>query len=90
MGAPRVQGQGGGGAMCGTAQSALTGILESDALPLTVILESVMWYCDQHPVTILCTVNLQFQSWFVPISLRLVLRIMQDGAAHIMAISWSA
>ena len=39
---------------------------------------------------VLSTVNLQVQGWFVPISLRPVLGIMQDGAAYVMATVWSS
>ena len=36
---------------------------------------------------VLSTVSLQFQGWFVPISLRPVLRIV---AAYVMATAWSS
>ena len=48
---------------------------------LTVILKLVMWWFDQRHL-VLSTVDLQFQGWFFPISLRPVLGVV---AAFVMA-----
>ena len=68
-----------GGATCRTAQSALT-----------VILKLVMLWSDQCYLVVLSAVHLQFQGQFVPVSLRPVLGIVQDGAAYVMATVWSS
>ena len=47
------------------------------------------WSDQHHLLIVLSTVNLQFQGWFVSISLRPVLGIVQDGAAYVMPIVWS-
>ena len=52
---------------------------------LTVIFKLVISSLASIILVVLCTVNLQFQGWFVPISLRPVLRIM---AAHVTV--WSS
>ena len=65
-----------GGRHAETAQAALTGILKLVIGGLTSVISIV-----------LDTVNLQFQGWFVPISLRPVLGIV---AAHVMATVWSS
>ena len=54
---------------------------------LTVILKSVISGLTSIAVIVLGTVNLPFQGWFVPISLRPVLRIV---AAYVMARVWSS
>ena len=59
-------------------------------LALTVILKLVVWSSEQGHLIVLSTVNLQLQGQFVPISLRPVLGIVQDGAAYFMATVWSS
>ena len=54
---------------------------------LTVILKLVISGLISIILTVLSTVNLQFQGQFVPISLRPVLRIV---AAYVMATAWSS
>ena len=44
------------------------------------------WSDQHHLLIVLSTVNLQFQGWFVSLSLRPVLGIVQDGAAYVMPI----
>ena len=48
------------------------------------------WSDQHHLLIVLSTVNLQFQGWFVSISLRPVLGIVQDGAAYVMPIGRSS
>ena len=67
---------GGTGLHVETAQSSLTGILKLVIGGLTNVI-----------LIVLGTVNLQFQGWFVSISLRPILRIV---AAYVMATAWSS
>ena len=72
----RAYTQGERGLHTGTGQSALIVILKSVISGLTSI-----------TVIILGTINLQFQGWFVPISLRPILGIV---AAYVIATVWSS
>ena len=54
---------------------------------LIVILKSVISGLTSITVIILGTINLQFQGWFVPISLRPILGIV---AAYVIATVWSS
>ena len=69
-----IDGGGGWALYTETVQSALTGILKLVMGGLTSII-----------LIVLGTVNLQFQGWFVPISLSSILRIV---AADITATVW--
>ena len=64
------------GVACRHSTAALTGILKVVISGLTGII-----------LIVLSTTNLQFQDWFVSISLRLILRIV---TADITAIVWSS
>ena len=50
---------------------------------LKLVLVSIIWI-------VLSTINLQLQGWIVPISLKSVLGIVQDGVAFVVATVWSS
>ena len=63
------------------------GYMQKQYSRLTVTLKLVIRDLTSGTLTVLSAVNLQFQDWFVSISLRLILRIV---TADITAIVWSS
>ena len=61
--------------------------VETAQSALTVILKLVIGGLTSVILILLSTINLQFQGWFVPISLRPILIIV---AAYVMATVWSS
>ena len=61
--------------------------VEAAQSALTIILKLVIGGLTSIILIVLSTVNLQFHGWFVPTSLRPILRIV---AASVMATVWSS